>query len=200
MKSYTAGQQSAIGAEHAVCCLLIEADLPTGARRYTTAGATIKASAFDPGTLSLDWIGGVSPTAIAPIRETENNEAVGLEITLSGVSSSQRSLALAQHVQGRRLSIWVAPMSATTYALEGTPVKEWEGLIDVLRPSDSAEGVLSLAVEVETRGARLLRPNLRRYTDADHQSMYPGDTICRWTSQSERTLVWPSAALMRSGA
>lgn len=188
-KSLTANQIAALAASHHVEAYFIEADLPGTVLRYTTAGA-------DMAWNSQTWLGGIDPSWISEIRETESGETVGLRITLSGVSSSQRSAALALNIRGRRLSIWMAPMSTTTYQLLDTPVLEWEGQLDTMYPEDREDGTLAIIVEAENEDARFLRANTRRYTDRDHQQRFPGDTICRFTSQTERTIVWPTKALL----
>lgn len=199
-KSLTVDQAAALAAPHHVECLLIQVDLPTGVQRYTTAGATLPSTVYDPGTLGLPWIGGVDPSAIEPVRESEASEAIGLKVTLSGVPSSQRALALGQHIQGRAFDMWVAPMDPTTYTVVGTPVPEFSGMLDVLYPEyrETESGIqVVLVCEIESDMARLLSTNETRYTDRDHQRLHPGDTICRFTSQSEKTLVWPSASFFR---
>ena len=190
MKAYSSAQQSAIAASHHAECLFIEVDFTSGVQRYCTAGASMSWSGYT-------WTGGVDPSWIEPLRETEDSEAVGAKIRLSGVPSSQRSLALAEHIQGRRITIWIAPMSVTTYALIETPVKEFEGLLDVANLIDADDGTLTIEVEIESKMARFLRVNVRRYTDRDHQQRYPGDTICRFTQQAERTVIWPAATFFR---
>jgi hypothetical protein len=189
-RSLTVGQQSAIAAAHHVECLFIEVDFPSGVQRYTTAAAPMT---WNGNT----WQGGVDPAWLGPIRETEQSESVGLQVRLSGISSAQRSLALNTHMQGRRMTIWFAPMDASTYALLGTPIKEFEGLIDSPEIEDAEDGTMTITVEVESRAARLLRSGVRRWTDRDHQQQYPGDGFCRFTSQTEKVLVWPSAAFFR---
>ena len=189
-RSLTISQQAALEAQHHVECLFIEVDFPSGIQRYTTAAAPMS---WNGNT----WQGGVDPSIIAPIRETEQSEAVGLQIKLSGVSSAQRALVLGTHMQSRRLSIWVAPMSAATYALVGDPILDFQGLIDTPEIEDSDDGTMTITVDVESRAARLLRPRISRYTDRDHQRRHPGDTICRFTSQTERVIVWPSASYFR---
>lgn len=192
-KSLTVSQDAAIAADLHAECLLIEVDLSSGVQRYTTAGTTLPAARFDPGSRGLDWIGGVNPGAIAAVRETEQSEAVGLQLRLSGVPSSQRALVLNEHIQSRRLTIWLAPMTLDAFQFIDTPVKEFEGLLDTMTLDYADDGTITITVDVESKMARMLRPNLRRYTDRDHQQRFPGDTIMRFTSQTERTVVWPSA-------
>lgn len=196
-KSLTTDQQNAVEAAHRVEVQFIEVDFDAGVQRYTTAGATIPYAAFDPGTLTMNWVGGVDPASIDAIRETEASEAVGLKIALAGISSSQRSLALSEHIQGRAFTLWTGWMNTSTYALIGTPVLEFAGMLDIMYPEDrqTEAGLLQLLiVEVESKAARMLRANVRRYTDRDQQQRHPGDTICRFTSQNERSVVWPAAA------
>jgi hypothetical protein len=189
-RSLTGGQDAALSAAHHVECLFIEVDFASGVQRYTTAAAPMPWNGFT-------WQGGVDPSVIGVLRETEQGEQVGLQIRLSGVPSSQRAIALAEHIQGRRLSVWVAPMSVTTYALEGTPILDFQGLMDAPEIDDAEDGTMTITVDVESKEARFLRPNVRRYTDRDHQQRFPNDTICRFTSQTEKTIVWPKASFFR---
>lgn len=196
-KSFTTPQQTALAASHHVEAILVEIDFASGVQRYTTAAASLPASLFDPGSRSLAWAGGANPTAIDLIRETEGSEAVGLKITLDGISSSQISLALSQHIQGRRFSMWLAPMSATSYTLIDTPALIFEGMLDVMYPELRDNGESALVVEVESDMARLLRPAIRRYTDRDHQQRFPGDGIFRFAGQVDKVIVWPAASYFR---
>ena len=198
MPKYLSGPQlAALDGREVVEVLFCEVDFVSGIQRYCTAGAALTASAFDPGSLGLSWQGGADPRVLAPIRETESGEAVGWQITLSGISPSQRALAMAEHIQGRRITLWHGVMDPDTLSLIGTPVVEFEGLLVTMSPVDDESGVMSLVIDAETEEARFLRPNERRYTDRDHQARYPGDTICRFTQQSERNVVWPTAAALR---
>lgn len=190
MKSYTSPQITAAAAQHHAHCYLFEIDFPTGVQRFTTAGATLPASFYDPGTLSQSWIGGVSPTMVEALRDTESDEAVGIKFRLSGLSSSQINMALTYPVQGRRVTVYVAVLdTASQYALVGTPILDHEYMLDVVYPEDR-DGVRELVVEAESEEARFLRSNEWRYTDQNHRSRYPDDTICRFTSQEQQSVIW----------
>ena len=189
-RSLTAPQITALAGAHHVECLFIEVDFTSGVQRYTTAAAPMTWNGFT-------WAGGVDPAVLGVLRETEQGEQVGLQIRLSGVPSSQRAIALGEHIQGRRLSVWVAPMSVDTYALVDTPILDFQGLMDSPELDDAEDGTMTITVDVESKEARFLRANVRRYTDRDHQQRFPNDTICRFTSQTEKTIVWPKAAFFR---
>jgi hypothetical protein len=190
VKSYSVSQQAALAAAHRAEVLFIEVDFSSGVQRYCTAAVPMTWGGYT-------WTGGVNPTSIEPIRETEQAEAVGHKIKLSGVPSSQRAIVLAEHIQGRRITFWRADLDVTAYTIIGTPVKEAESLLDTATLIDEDDGTLTIEVELESKMARFLRANVLRYTAADHQQLYPSDTICRFTPQTGRTVVWPSAAFFR---
>jgi hypothetical protein len=199
-KAYSAPQQTALAAAHHAECHLIEFAFTSGVQRFATSGAPIAASSFDPGSRGTAWQGGFDPSSIGVIRETDLPEAVGLRITVSGVSSSQRALALSEPVQGRRLSIWLCQFDPANYTVIGTPVLEWEGMLDVVYPQDRDDGgglIQSIIIEAESEDARFLRAQMRRYTDRDHQQRFPGDRFFEFSPQVNKTLIWPAAAYFR---
>lgn len=196
-KSLTANQQTAIEASHQITCLMVEVQFAAGVyQRYTTAGATISYTSFDPNSRLLDWVGGVQPSSIEPIRETEQGESVGLKLTLSGIPTSQRSLVLTEQIQGRAFEMWIGIMDSA-YQFIGAPVREFKGFLDIAYFVDKPDGTQDLIVEVESEETRFLRPAEVRYTDRDWQRRNPGDTICRFTAQAERTIVWPSSGFFK---
>jgi hypothetical protein len=80
---------------------------------------------------------------------------------------------VSEPIQGQRAQLWLGFLDEN-FALITDPVLIFDGRMDTLEITDGGPtAVISLAVENRLRD--LERPRLRRYTDADQQSRYPGD-------------------------
>lgn len=119
-----------------------------------------------------------------------------LQFSMTGVPASQRARVLAENVQGKPVSIYVAIFSPDTYQILDA-VLEWEGALDVLRWSDDGQmGVVT--VTAESAGADLLRGVPVRYTDQDQQRLYAGDIGFQYVvTQGEKEIKWPAASYFR---
>lgn len=190
MRTTTGALDSAHAAAHVVKCMFIEFQFTSGTQRYTTAGHSIF---WSPNT----YVGLGNVISIEEIRESESLEAIGLRLGISGVSSSNISLARTEAVQGKTCRIWDAALDPTTRAIVSDPVLEFQGRIDTLDIEDSGD-TCQIAVNIESRMADFARPNIRRFNDADQQKQYAGDLFFQFVPQmAEKTLVWPSVEFFR---
>jgi len=186
MKTISVAQQTALDAGVARPVAFVEIDWTSGVQRYCTAGASI---AWDEET----WTAVGTLVEFGEVEETEDAVSTGVTMTLSGVPSSLLSLALSEHIQGRAVRMWLAPMDEA-YALIGTPVLEYSARCDVLIHEHTEEGVASLTLTTESRMAALLGAATRRYTDEDQQAQYAGDDFFKFVpAMNERLIVFPSA-------
>lgn len=84
-----------------------------------------------------------------------------------------------------------AILDATTYAIVAAPI-EWSGYGDTFAISEDGERA-AVAVTAESDQVDLLRGRPLTASDADHQSVYPGDRFCEYRqSQIGQPVVWPS--------
>jgi hypothetical protein len=181
-KTVTANQQTALSAPTVRPVLFLEMDFASGVARYVTAGASIAWNTYD-------WLAVGNLIDIGPIEETSELSASGIKLTISGVPSSLISLALGEAIQGRRITIWFGLIDSAG-ALIDTPVKEWEGRMDVMSVKDTA-GAATIEMTCESRMAALLGSVTRRYTDEDQQAHFPGDDIFKFVPQmTEKVLGW----------
>lgn len=122
-----------------------------------------------------------------------SGEVRGLQFELSGASSSDIALALdaADSFQGSAVIVRTAILDATTYAIVAAPI-EWSGYGDTFAISEDGERA-AVAVTAESDQVDLLRGRPLTASDADHQSVYPGDRFCEYRqSQIGQPVVWPS--------
>ena len=114
------------------------------------------------------YLGVGSLLNISSVEETTEIEAKGATLTLSGIPSSILSLALDEPFQGRECRIYFGVEEASTCAVSVT-----------------AENVL----------IKLERPTVRRFTDQDQKSRYPGDRGLEYiASLQDKEIFWGRAA------
>lgn len=155
---------------------------------------------FDSGTLRV-WSGrgdlpfnsetylGIGDLGkISQIEEGIEQRAFGISLQLSGVASSNVSLALSEELQNRKLEVWLGFFDSS-YALVVDPVLLFRGRMDTM---DIKLGkTATIVVTGESRLIDWARPRIRRYTDGDQQERFPGDLGFQFTSDaSDKEIVW----------
>jgi hypothetical protein len=164
-----------------------------GISRYCTASFSFSWNGFS-------WVGMGGIVSLEAIRETTDVEAVGLKASVAGfdtsIAPSPVALALTSNVQGRTCKIWLGIMNPN-YTLKGNPTLEFQGYIDNLIIVED-QGTATMTINMESRFAAILRPNVRRYTDRDQQQVYPGDRYFEFLPQMrEKVIVFPTAQAQR---
>lgn len=191
MRSLTSGQATTLASGVLECCWFVELQFDSATLRVTTAGHTMDWGGYS-------WLGSGLLLSVDPVVEASTLEATGTKVSLSGVPTSMLALALAEPTQGRTAIIRSVFRSVETGQIVDTPPVEMQGIIDVPQIDISPDGTFTVAITIESDLADFSRPNVRRYTDADHQARYPGDrALERVGSVVLQTLVWPSAQAQR---
>jgi hypothetical protein len=132
-------------------------------------------------------VGGLG--SIGKITEATDVQAYGLTLTLSGIDPNLLNESLIDIKQGAPAILYFALLDSTG-AIYGTPYPMFSGNVDkssVHLGVDSA----SISLQLENRLADLQRASNRRYTSADQQRYYPGDTIFSSVeSLNDIALIW----------
>jgi hypothetical protein len=136
---------------------------------------------FDSGTLRFwtgvgdktingqTYIGAGAFLGISDIEETAEIAAAGMTLTLSGIPSELLSLALTEPYQNRRCLIYfgIAGSEASMAIL-------FTGTMDRMDIEEGPE-TSTISLAVENRLLDLERIRVRRFTNSDQQSRFPGD-------------------------
>lgn len=126
--------------------------------------------------------------SISPVDETTEVGAAGLTMTMSGLPPDVLSIALTENYRGRKCKFVLALFNEAwevTFAYVA-----FGGRMDVMVIEEGAETV-SISVKAENRLVDLGRPRMLRYTPAEQQRLFPGDTSMRWVARlAERPLPW----------
>lgn len=165
----------------------VEMLFDSGALRFWTGYGerTINGQTYT-GTGALMNIDGIS--------EVADLSAVGITVTLSGISSSIISLALQENYQGRVARVYFGVNGVTD------AVEVFSGLMDVMVIQHSGETV-TVELSIESKLVTLQRANLRRYTRQNHILRHPGDTFFNYvTKLQDKEVVWGRATSASSSS
>jgi hypothetical protein len=127
---------------------------------------------------------------ISPIEETSDVRSNGIQLTLSGISSSLISIALGTQYQGRTCTVWLGFFNSSDVLIDD-PVQVFSGKMDVMSIQDTG-GTCEITVTAENRLVDLERPKeVRYYTDADQQRLSAGDKGCQFVETLQtKEIVW----------
>jgi hypothetical protein len=142
-----------------------------------------------------DWLGAGAQGAIEEIDDAPG-EPKGMRFLLSGVPSAMLSMALSEPIRNKPCTLYLGVLDPTTHAILDV-VQAWSGTLDQM-PITQTGDTCTIAATAEHAGATFARPKPLRYTDADQQRLYPGDTSLRFVvSQANHQDTWPAAAFFR---
>jgi len=138
---------------------------------------------------SKTYLGAGQLMNISTVEETTEIEAKGATITLSGIPSSFLSLALTEQYQGRECRIYFGITSSPSDYME-----IFTGELDQMNISEEAT-TATIAVTAENVLIKLERPVVRRLTNQDQQSRYPGDLGLEFVaSLQDKEIYWGRTA------
>jgi hypothetical protein len=151
------------------------------------------------GRASIEWNGkeffGSMAGSMEPVKDSAG-ETTAMRFTLSGVPIDKIAIALAEPIQGKPVTVWVAVLNADNEQLLG--VRElWAGSLDQM-PLSQAGQLATITVTAEHRAVTFARPKGLRYTDADQQALFPLDRSLEYiVAQAQHQDVWPAAAFFQ---
>lgn len=114
-------------------------------------------------------LGGVSA-----IEETQDVEARGIRLTLTGLNPSILSLVLSQARQGKQVRVHLGLFNSSG-AIIDVADDIFRGLTDVPSIQKTADDSAAIEMSAENRLIELRKSKVRRYTDQDQQELFAGD-------------------------
>ena len=174
----SAANQAALEAEHSNRVDFIFLDLAgdplyacTGTRSYTVLGQ--------------DWLAIGEISGISDIATGADAAARPITITASGVDPwIVEPVESRVNYQGRAAIIYRGQTDADGELVDD-PYVQWSGRMDVGSMVRSGDTYIS-QITCEPLSARLLRPNLSRYSDQDHQLRHVGDKFFEFLAEMEK--------------
>jgi hypothetical protein len=181
MRSITAATQTAIEADVVRPVILVDIELDSGTIRANSSDRNL---VFGGNTYAgIGAFGGVSA-----IEESGELQGAGIRLTLTGIATAYVTAVLSESYQGRPVTIRQGFLN-DAYTLIADPIVQFVGLIDQMALTLGQTATITLSAEHKL--VRWERPNVRRYTDADQQKLYPGDLGLQFISQVvEKEILW----------
>jgi hypothetical protein len=157
----------------------------TGTRSYVWGGET--------------WLGIGEVAGISDIAEASDIAARPLTLTLSGVDSFVVQPALSRtNYKGRQAAVYRGFLDGDEDLVDD-PYAVWTGRMDVAQLSLDA-GIAAVQLRCEPLASRLLRPNISRFSDQDHQGRWPGDLFFQYLPQmADKDVVWGGQRIAPGG-
>lgn len=209
MRDLSTGMSIQLQADSLVPVFLYEGEFSNGTLRLWTGVGEI---GWDDKT----WFGAGNMISFGGVEETSELRAVGVRISLSGISSDVISLVLSQARSGKAGRLWFGCLvSGTAWDDGGTewddggtewdamtgqfkilvvsPYQFFVGKLDVPEIDDSGE-TCTVSVAYESNLIDMNRARVRRWTNEDQQINYPGDKGFEYVGDlPDKKIVWGGA-------
>lgn len=186
MRALDSSVTAALAASQVVIVQLVLLEFPGG-------HVALNSSNWDLVWDGVTYRGAYGLGAVSAIRDATGGSVQGVTLELAATDAAMVALALddAGEVQDTPVTVRTAILDETTYQILDAPI-DFSGRCDVMSVS-GARGRETISVSVESSAVDLLRGNPATYSDADQQSLYPGDRAFEYVvSQADAPVVWPS--------
>ena len=137
---------------------------------------------------SETYIGAGDIVAFAPITETAELEANGVNLTINGIDSSLIATALTDAYQGRNLTLFMGALDSNqsviaTYIL-------FKGLMDTMTISDDGN-YANISIMSENILIGMNRNKVSRYTNNEQQALFSDDKGFSFIDGlQDKTITW----------
>lgn len=121
---------------------------------------------------SETYLGAGDIIAFAPITETPELEANGVNLTINGIDSSLIATALTDDYQGRNITLFIGALDES-FSVIATYVL-FKGLMDTMTISDDGN-FSNISLMCENILIGMNRAKHSRYTNQEQQSLFSGD-------------------------
>lgn len=119
------------------------------------------------------YVGAGNLMSIGRVAESSNLEALGVQITLSGISSTLIAKILGELTRNRKLNIWFAVMDSELNIL-GQATQVFSGYMDIPSIEDSGEtSIVTISAESQIIDFGRVRPDI--YNDEFQRTLDPND-------------------------
>lgn len=185
----TSGMQTAISSESSTLCHFLEFQFSGGTTRLTTAPHDISWNGFT-------WTGIGGALSFEQVQESQDINASGVKMILSGVNQSILTILLQQFYIGRVVQIWLAHFDANG-AIIADPLLLFNGKMnggfEIEESHDEKmPGTVTILANMTDRLADLEQRNGIQTNLDSHQRLFSGDEFFEFVPDlASKVLEWP---------
>lgn len=128
--------------------------------------------------------------SISDVQESTELRTENISISLSGITTAYKSLALQSIEISNPVTVRFALLNSPTSVIADADII-FKGFMDEVKVTESATGA-TFELDVINELSQAQKVKERRYTDQDHQARHSGDTIMRHAINSKRESKWGS--------
>ena len=185
-RSITTAFNNAITSQVVRPLLAVELEFSTGTLRFWNGYGDLTMTA---GGSSNTFTGLGDLMGVSAVSESDQVEAIGASLSLTGIKSSLISSALSANYTNRNASIFLG-LFDTNKSVIADVYTLFIGKMDIMKIDEGAESA-TIVLNLENRLIALDRPKERRYTHEDQQLSFSGDLGFEFVPDlQDKEIIW----------
>ena len=185
-RSITTAFKNAIKSSVVRPLLAVELEFSTGTLRFWNGYGDLTMTA---GGSSNTFTGLGDLMGVSAVSESDQVEAIGATLSLTGIKSSLISAALSANYTNRNASIFLG-LFDTNKSVIADVYTLFKGKMDIMKIDEGAESA-TIVLNLENRLIALDRPKERRYTHEDQQLSFSGDLGFEFVPDlQDKEIIW----------
>ena len=166
--------------------LAVELEFSTGTLRFWNGYGDLTMTA---GGSSNTFTGLGDLMGVSAIAESDQIEAIGASLSLTGIKSSFISTALSGNYTNRNASIFLGVFD-TSKSVIADVYTLFKGKMDIMKIDEGSESA-TITLNLENRLIALDRPLNRRFTHEDQQERFSGDLGLEFVPDlQDKEIIW----------
>ena len=147
--------------------------------------------------VGVTYAGAGSLLSVSDIQESTEVRANGIQVSLSGISSTLISKARDEDYQGRDLTVLLGAMD-TSNSVISSPAVVFSGFMDTMTINDAGETAI-ITVTAENRLIEFEKTRVRRLTAEDQKIDFPNDKGLEFVAEmAEKEIFWGNGPVISS--
>ena len=185
-RSITTAFNNALTSQVVRPLLAVELEFSTGTLRFWNGYGDLTMTA---GGSSNTFTGLGDLMGVSAVSESDQVEAIGATLSLTGIKSSLISAALSANYTNRNASIFLG-LFDTNKSVIADVYTLFKGKMDIMKIDEGAESA-TIVLNLENRLIALDRPKERRYTHEDQQLSFSGDLGFEFVPDlQDKEIIW----------
>ena len=185
-RSITTAFKNAIKSSVVRPFLAVELEFRTGTLRFWNGYGDLSMTA---GGSTNTFTGLGDLLGVSPISESDQIEAIGASLSLTGIKSSFISTALTGNYTNRNASIFFGVFDTSKNVISDVYTL-FKGKMDIMKIDEGSESA-TITLNLENRLIALDRPLNRRFTHEDQQERFSGDLGLEFVPDlQDKEIIW----------